>query len=390
MKNVLSAVAMATVCAAAMVSTASAQTAGERFGIGMFTYENRTFVGLVMRYPTEPQAVGGVVVDLAAAATAAGQTVPTSDVLTIVDQWEAGVNGRVRQIVAQVGQLLDGNGRPDYVYDYDAVDVERPFLPRLALGGFSNYPGVIASDGPQEVEPPAPDMPGLWTRAAGDMRPVNPRLFLLPSIDSVWIGDGDPVINWHSDIRQRYEYECELAGVIGRPMWRVSPEDAEDYFFGFALNNDISDRQSRRPDTWRDTGTTSKGWDSFKPFGPFIVPKDFVDPTNVDVKMSIVDNEGVLHDLQDGSTSRAYHSLYEYAAYLSNMVTVPVGTVISLGTPPGSHGGMGRSMRPGDQQSCSYTGLGTLHNTLVAEGSPEADAWLQKKNARLGVGGVSR
>ncbi|MEE8550339.1 MAG: fumarylacetoacetate hydrolase family protein, partial [Gemmatimonadota bacterium] len=245
MKNVFSAVAMAAVCAAAMVSTASAQTAGERFGIGMFTYENLTFVGLVMRYPTEPQAEGGVVVDLAAAATAAGQTVPTSDVLTIMDQWETGVNDRVRQIVAQVGQLLDSNSRPDYVYDYNAVDVERPFLPRLALGGFSNYPGVIASDGPQEIEPPAPDIPGLWTRPAGDMRPVNPRLFLLPSIDSVWIGDGDPVINWHSDVRQRYEYECELAGVIGRPMWRVSPEDAEDYFFGYSLNNDISDRQSR-------------------------------------------------------------------------------------------------------------------------------------------------
>jgi 2-keto-4-pentenoate hydratase/2-oxohepta-3-ene-1,7-dioic acid hydratase in catechol pathway len=385
MKNVLSAVAIAALFAAAMVSTASAQTDGERFGIGVFTYQNRTFVGLVMRYPTEPQAEGGVVVDLAAGARAAGQAVPTNDVLTIMDQWESGVNGRVREIVAQVGQLLDDNSRPNYVYDYNAMDVERPFLPRLALGGYSNYPGVIASDGLLDAEPPAPDMPGLWVRAADDMRPVNPRIFLVPSIDSVWIGDGDPVINWHPDIRQRYEYECEIAGVIGRPMWRVPAEDAEDYFFGYALNNDISDRQMRRPDTWTDLGTAMKGWDSFKPFGPFIVPKDFVDPTDVDVKMSLIDNDGVRHELQDGSTGRAYHSLYEYASYLSNMVTVPVGTVISLGTPPGSHGGLGRSMVPGDQQICSYTGLGTLHNTLVAEGSPEADAWVQKRNERLGV-----
>ena len=388
MKNALSAVAMVAVCAAAMVSTASAQTAGERFGIGMFTYQNRTFTGLVMRYPTEPQAEGGVVVDLAAAARAAGQTVPTSDVLTIIDQWDTGVNNRVRQIVAQVGRLLDGPSRPDYVYDYQAVDVERPFLPRLALGGFSNYPGVIAGEG-GEVEPPAPSMPGLWTRAAGDRRPVNPRVFLVPTLDSVWTGDGDPVINWHADVRKRYEYECEIAGVTGKPMWRVSPEDAKNYFFGYTLNNDISDRQARQPDKWSDLGTAQKGWDSFKPFGPFVVPADFVDPTNVDVKMSIVDNEGAHHDLQEGSTGRAYHSLYEYAAYLSNMVVVPVGTVFSLGTPPGSHGGMGRSMRPGDQQSCSYTGLGTLHNTVVAEGSPEADAWVQKRNARLGLGGVS-
>jgi 2-keto-4-pentenoate hydratase/2-oxohepta-3-ene-1,7-dioic acid hydratase in catechol pathway len=59
--------------------------------------------------------------------------------------------------------------------------------------------------------------------------------------------------------------------------------------------------------------------------------------------------------------------MYEYAAYLSNMLTVPVGTVIGLGTPPGSHGGLGRHMIPGDVQVCSYEGLGTLTNTLIAE-----------------------
>lgn len=385
MRNALWAFSVATICTVAVIFSASAQTPGERFGIGVFTYQDRTFVGLVMRYPTELQAVGGVVIDLAAAANATDVTVPTSDVLTIMDEWESGVNDRIRQIVAEVGQLLDNDSGTDYVYDYTAVDVQRPFLPRLALGGYSNYPGVIASEVQQEVEPPAPDMPGLWARAADDTRPVNPRIFLVPSIDSVWIGDGDPVINWRPDVRQRYEYECEIAGVIGRPMWRVSPEDAEDYFFGYSLNNDISDRQARRPDTWFDIGTAMKGWDSFKPFGPFIVPKDFIDPTNVDLKMSIVDDEGVRHDLQEGSTDRAYHSLYEYAAYLSNMITVPVGTVISLGTPPGSHGGLGRSMRPGDQQICSYAGLGTLNNTLVAEGSPEAEAWVHERNSRLGV-----
>lgn len=43
--------------------------------------------------------------------------------------------------------------------------------------------------------------------------------------------------------------------------------------------------------------------------------------------------------VQDSNTNQAWHSMYEYAAYLSNMLTVPVGTVIALGTPPGSHGG---------------------------------------------------
>jgi 2-keto-4-pentenoate hydratase/2-oxohepta-3-ene-1,7-dioic acid hydratase in catechol pathway len=66
--------------------------------------------------------------------------------------------------------------------------------------------------------------------------------------------------------------------------------------------------------------------------------------------------------------------MYEYGAYLSNMMTVPVGTVMALGTPPGSHGGLGRHLIPGDVQICSYEGLGTLTNTLVAEGAPRTSS----------------
>jgi 2-keto-4-pentenoate hydratase/2-oxohepta-3-ene-1,7-dioic acid hydratase in catechol pathway len=51
------------------------------------------------------------------------------------------------------------------------------------------------------------------------------------------------------------------------------------------------------------------------------------------------------------------------------MLTLPPGTVIALGTPPGSHGGLGRHLIPGDTQVCSYQGLGTLSNTMIAEGA---------------------
>jgi len=73
--------------------------------------------------------------------------------------------------------------------------------------------------------------------------------------------------------------------------------------------------------------------------------------------------------VQDSNTNQTWHSMYEYAAYLSNMLTVPAGTVIALGTPPGSHGGLGRHLIPGDLQVCSYQGLGTLTNTMIAEGA---------------------
>ncbi len=76
MRKMLSAVGAVVVLAlfgAAWMAVAEAQS-GERFGLGTFRYQNRNFVGVVMRYPTEPQQIGGVVVELAPAATAANQT----------------------------------------------------------------------------------------------------------------------------------------------------------------------------------------------------------------------------------------------------------------------------------------------------------------------------
>jgi 2-keto-4-pentenoate hydratase/2-oxohepta-3-ene-1,7-dioic acid hydratase in catechol pathway len=362
MRKILWAAAMAIVLASAAASfPVHAQTA-ERFGLGIFGYQNRTFVGVVMRYPTEPQQMGGFVVELPAAARAANVTGIPADLLSIMDQWGA-VGPKIKQIVAKVGPTLERN-RPAYVHDYKAVDAQRPFVPRLAFYGFSNYRPVPGTPPPAQPREIPPSMPGLWERAANDTRPQNPRLFLIPNTPEVFIGDGEPIINWHADQRKDYEYECELLGIVGRPMRRVPVDQVKNYMFGYTNTNDISDRQERRPDPIRQDWLVQKGWDSFKPVGPFVVPQEFVDPLNMRLKMTVA---GTL--VQDSNTNQTWHSMYEYAAYLSNMLTLPVGTVIGLGTPPGSHGGLGRHLMPGDIQVCSYEGLGTLTNTLIAEDS---------------------
>ena len=365
MRKILSAVTATVVLAlvgAAWLAVAQAQTAAERFGLGTFAYQNRTFVGVVMRYPVAPQQIGGLVVELSAAAKAANVTGIPNDLMAIVEQWST-VGPKVKQIVAQVGPTLDAK-RPAYVYDYKAVDALRPFVPRMAFYGFSNYRPAPGTPPPTEARKPAPSMPGVWERAANDDRPQNPRLFMIPNTPEVFIGDGDPVINWHADRRKDYEYECELLGVVGRPMRRVPVDQVKNYMFGYTNTNDISDRQARLPDPIPQDWLVQKGWDTMKPVGPFVVPQEFVDPLNMPLKMTV---SGTL--VQDSNTNQTWHSMYEYAAYLSNMLTVPVGTVIALGTPPGSHGGLGRHLVPGDVQVCSYQGLGTLTNTLVADGA---------------------
>jgi len=357
------AIVLAGMCA---LVTAPAQAAGERFGFGMFKHQGRTFVGLVMRYPVEPQQIGGVVVEMPAAARAAGQTGIPTDVMSIIERWET-VGPQLKKIVAHVGPLIDKN-RPAYVHDYKALDVLAPFVPRLALYGFGNYRAVLNTPEPASPRPPAPSIPGLWERSPNDDRPVNPRIFQIPNTAEVFIGDGEPVIIWHADKgRNQYEYECELLGVVGKKMRRVPVDQVKDYIMGYTITNDISDRQGRGADTWPSASNDPllrKGKDSSKPIGPFIVPAEFVDPLNMRLKMTV---GGVL--VQDASTKQAWHNVYEYGTYLSNLITVPPGTVIAMGTPPGSHGGLGRFMVDGDIQICSYEGLGTLTNPVKGEGT---------------------
>jgi 2-keto-4-pentenoate hydratase/2-oxohepta-3-ene-1,7-dioic acid hydratase in catechol pathway len=359
-------VVVAVMCSSTTVP-AQAPTAPERFGIGMFKYQNQTFAGLAMRYPMTPQEVGGVVVQLPAAARATKQTGIPNDVMSIIQQWET-VGPKIKKIVAYVGPMIDRN-RPGYIYDYKAVDVLAPLVPRLAIYGFANYPNVLNTGEPAKPLPPAPSIPGLWDRSPSDTRPVNPRLFTIPNTPEVFIGDGDPVIIWHADRRNQYEYECEAVAVVGKVMRRVPVDQVKNYLFGYTMDNDISDRQGRGADVWVNDPLLRKGKDSSKPIGPFVVPAEFVDPLNLRLQMTV---GGVL--VQNASTAQAWHSIYEYGAYLSNLITVPVGTTISLGTPPGSHGGLGRFMVDGDVQVCSYEGLGTLTNPVKAEVAAPASA----------------
>ena len=239
---------------AAWMAVAEAQTAAERFGLGMFTYQNRTFVGVVMRYPVAPQQIGGFVVELPAAAKAANVTGIPSDLLSIIDQWST-VGPKIKQIVAQVGPTLDAE--------------ETGVRVRLQSGG---CPCAVrpAAGLLRVLQLPARCRERRRPRrrprcrrrcpASGSARPttigrMNPRLFLIPNTPEVFIGDGDPVINWHADRRKDYEYECELLGVVGRPMRRVPVDQVKNYMFGYTNTNDISDRQARRPTRSRRTGS---------------------------------------------------------------------------------------------------------------------------------------
>jgi 2-keto-4-pentenoate hydratase/2-oxohepta-3-ene-1,7-dioic acid hydratase in catechol pathway len=107
-----------------------------------------------------------------------------------------------------------------------------------------------------------------------------------------------------------------------------------------------------------------KAHDTFAPVGPFIVPKEFVpDPQKLGIRLTL---SGTV--MQDSSTARMTHGVYELLHYASNVMTLVPGDVISTGTPAGV--GAGRNpplfMKAGDVAVCTIDGVGTLTNPVAA------------------------
>lgn len=157
------------------------------------------------------------------------------------------------------------------------------------------------------------------------------------------------------------DWEIELGVVIGRETRQVSAAEALDHVAGYCVVNDVSERdwQISRGPTW-DKG---KGFDSFGPLGPWLVTADEIpDPQALRLWLS-VDGQMV----QEGNTATMIFPVAELIAYLSRIMTLMPGDVITTGTPPGV--GMGMTppvfLRPGQLVRCGIDGLGAQAQRVV-------------------------
>ncbi|MBU2452548.1 MAG: fumarylacetoacetate hydrolase family protein, partial [Proteobacteria bacterium] len=133
------------------------------------------------------------------------------------------------------------------------------------------------------------------------------------------------------------DYEAELAVVIKKPAKNVLPENALDYVLGNTCANDIS---ARRWQMHAGGGQWIKGksFDTFCPFGPFIVTKDeLTDPDSLDIECVLNGNTQ-----QKSNTSDMIFSVSQIISYLSASATLVPGTLILTGTP----GGVGFTRNP--------------------------------------------
>jgi 2-keto-4-pentenoate hydratase/2-oxohepta-3-ene-1,7-dioic acid hydratase in catechol pathway len=189
--------------------------------------------------------------------------------------------------------------------------------------------------------------------------------FFLKAPTTAVIGPGDPIIVRAPELA-RYDWEAELAAVIGTGGHDIAPRDGLAHVAGYCVANDITarghhKRQSVPAEAFMYDWFAAKSMDGSLPLGPGITPA-FLVPDPQDLRLRLWVN-GVLQ--QDESTSDMVCTVAELVSAASEVVTLEPGDVIATGTPAGVGVGRGLYLRSGDVVRTTIDGLGTLENTVI-------------------------
>jgi 2-keto-4-pentenoate hydratase/2-oxohepta-3-ene-1,7-dioic acid hydratase in catechol pathway len=179
--------------------------------------------------------------------------------------------------------------------------------------------------------------------------PDEPVIFMKPSTSV--IGDEDTIV--YPPSSERVDYEAELAVVIKDIVKDVSVTSALDHILGYTCMNDVTARDLQRKDgQW----TRGKGFDTFAPLGPCIVT-DIDTVKGLDIQLL---HNGIMK--QNSNTANLLFDVPHLISFISGVMTLLPGDVISTGTPSGIG-----PMQPGDTVSVRIEGIGTLTNRVVSE-----------------------
>jgi len=192
----------------------------------------------------------------------------------------------------------------------------------------------------------------------GRALPAYPSIFTRHA-DSL-VGDGCPL--WRPRVSEQFDFEAELAVVIGRNAWRVAERDALAHVAGYTCMAENSVR-----DWQRHSAQVTPGKNFFRSgaLGPWLVTADEIaDPTALRVT-SRVNGE----TMQDGSIADLIFSIPTLIAYISTFTPLAPGDVIATGTPAGVGATRTppRFLRAGDLLEVDIPGVGTLANPVVDE-----------------------
>lgn len=189
--------------------------------------------------------------------------------------------------------------------------------------------------------------------------PVPPEPVLFSKFPSSVTGPYDE-LRWPESVSREVDYEVELAIVIGRRGRNIAAENALDYVCGYSVVNDVSarDQQFANAKQW----DRSKSFDTFCPWGPWIVTRDEIpDPHDLTVRTILNGRE-----MQNSNTKNLIFNVNQIIAYASQGTTLLPGDLIPTGTPFG----VGFSRKPpvflqhGDVCECEVERIGRIINKV--------------------------
>ncbi len=288
--------------------------------------------------------IDGLVYDLAQAAPA------TPMVLDVLNDWQrtqpqlvalAGDQGRLKTLHGQ--KLEDLKLLPPVLYPNGIYCAGANYTDHLAeMCKAFNLP---AEPDPHEIGMP----PWLFIRTARNTMVGHGGRVTIPAYS------------------KQFDWELEVAVVIGRQCKDVAEADAMDYVAGYTIINDLSARDfMKRPKATPGSAMefdwiSQKNFDGACPIGPWIVPRDEIDePLNLDLKLWVNDTL-----MQDSNTRKMIFTYAELVSFLSKRFTLYPGDIVTTGTPAGVGMPRGIFLQRGDTVRIAVEGIGELLTTLV-------------------------
>jgi len=193
-------------------------------------------------------------------------------------------------------------------------------------------------------DPEVPKYPSMFYRHPGSL-----------------VGSGQALVR--PSVSEQFDYEGEIAVVIGREGRRVPKERARDHILGYTLANEGTVRDWMRHGKFN--VTQGKNFDKSGSIGPAIVTADEIDPAKP-MRLTVKLNGEVT---QDDNTGNMIFSFADLIAYVTTFMTLKPADIIVAGTPVklGPRPDPPRWLKAGDEVEISSPELGTLRNAVIDE-----------------------
>lgn len=263
------------------------------------------------------------------------QAAPHRGLMNLFDDW-ARAEHRLIELATDPADIESALVSPAPIDDEFMTPLQYPA--KLILGGANYYEHMFKDAG-------KPDF-----RKEDGM----PVFFLKPPTTCL-VGNGKTV-RYPAQSTQ-FDWEIELAVVIGTSLRHATEDQALRGIAGYAVGIDLSARdwQMNPRHPWKFDLFTGKAFDTSCPVGPMLVPARFVDPSNLRLRLSV---NGEIK--QDANSSDMIWSVAEQLSILSEHITLEPGDIVLTGTPAGVGMATGTFLKAGDRIEAEIEGLGVL------------------------------